>query len=121
MKRCVGICLVIAGGALTAAAQAADLKDMIGRWRWQEFTIEVAECKGDAVCAKVTAGPKNVGLDLFASKLTSKNGAWFGQIAHPETKEIYNTRFQQKDKDRWRLDGCTAANVCLTGEFVRTK
>ena len=106
---------------LSVAAAAADLKDMVGRWRWQDFTIEVVECKGDNICAKVTAGPKNVGLDLFTSKLTTKDGDWFGQITHPDTKEIYNTRFQHKDKDRWRLDGCTTAKVCLTGEFVRVK
>jgi uncharacterized protein (DUF2147 family) len=115
------LCLAFAIAALSVAAAAADIKDMVGRWRWQDFTIEVAECKGEGICAKVVAGPKNVGLDLFASKLTEKGGDWFGQITHPETKEVYNTRFQQKDGDRWRLDGCTAARVCLTGEFVRVK
>jgi uncharacterized protein (DUF2147 family) len=121
MKR-GSICLALAcaGLSLTAAA-AADLKGMVGKWRWQDFTIEVAECKSGDICAKVVAGPKNVGLDLFASRLTEKGGEWFGQIAHPETKEIYNTRFQRADKDRWRLDGCTPAKVCLTGEFVRVK
>jgi uncharacterized protein (DUF2147 family) len=122
--RSTGLCLATAAAALTlaaASAAAADLKDMVGRWRWQSFTIEVSNCKGDSVCAQVTAGPKNVGLDLFASKLAGKNGDWFGQITHPETKEIYNTRFQQKSKDRWQLDGCTAARVCLTGEFLRAQ
>lgn len=103
------------------AAWAADLKDMVGRWRWQDFTIEVRECQGDSLCAKVIAGPKNVGMEVFASKLTSKNGDLIGQVAHPATKETYNTRFQQRDRDRWRLDGCTAARVCLSGEFVRAK
>ena len=102
-------------------AAADDLRELVGKWRWQDFTIEVVECKASEICAKVVAGPKNVGLDLFASKLTAKGSDWFGQIAHPETKEVYNTRFQRKDKDRWRLDGCTAARVCLTGEFVRVK
>ena len=94
---------------------------MLGRWRWQDFIIEVRACEGNSACAKVIAGPKNVGMDVFASKLVAKDGAWFGQITHPETKETYNTRFQQTDKDRWRLDGCTAAKVCLSGEFVRVK
>ena len=107
--------------ASSLAASAADLKDMIGKWRWQDFTIEVKECHGDSVCAKVVAGPKNVSMDVFASRLVAKDGEWFGQIVHPETKETYNTRFQQKDKDRWRLDGCTAAKVCLTGEFIRSR
>ena len=67
------------------------------------------------------AGPKNVGMEVFASKLVAKGGEWFGQVAHPDTKETYNTRFQQKGRDRWQLDGCTAAKVCLTGEFIRVK
>jgi uncharacterized protein (DUF2147 family) len=122
LKKGSSIGLAIAGGGLfLASAAAADLKGMVGKWRWQEFTIEVVECKAGDICAKVVAGPKNVGLDLFASRLTEKGGQWFGQIAHPETREIYNTRFQQQDKDRWRLDGCTAAKLCLTGEFVRVK
>jgi uncharacterized protein (DUF2147 family) len=103
------------------AASAADLKDMIGKWRWQEFTIEVSECHGEGVCAKVVAGPKNVGMDVFASKLTPKGGDWFGQVTHPESKQVYDTRFQQKSRDSWHLDGCTAARVCLSGEFIRVK
>jgi uncharacterized protein (DUF2147 family) len=103
------------------SALAAVLPDMLGKWKWQDFTIEVRECQGDSVCAKVVAGPKNVGMDVFASKLVAKGGEWVGQITHPETKQAYNTRFQQKDKDHWRLDGCTAAKVCLSGEFVRVK
>ena len=102
-------------------ASAASLQDMLGKWRWQDFTIEVSACEGHSACAKVIAGPKNVGMDVFASKLLPKDGDWYGQITHPETKETYNTRFQQKDKDRWHLDGCTAAKVCLSGEFVRVK
>ena len=108
-------------GASAVAALAADLKDMVGKWRFKDFTIEVRECNSASVCAKVIAGPQSVGKELFASKLTAKGGELFGQIAHPETQETYNTRFQQKDKDRWQLDGCTAAKVCLTGEFVRVK
>lgn len=107
--------------AAADAAVAADAKEMLGKWRWQDFTIEVVECKAGDICARVIAGPKNVGLDMLASKLTAKGNDLIGQIAHPETKEIYNTRFQRKDKDRWRLDGCTASRVCLTGELVRVR
>jgi uncharacterized protein (DUF2147 family) len=102
------------------APWAADLKDMIGKWRWERFTIEVSECQG-SVCAKVIEGPNNVGMQVFSSKLTEKGGEWFGQITHPETKETYNTRLQRTGSDTWRLDGCTTAKVCLTGEFVRAR
>jgi hypothetical protein len=103
------------------AASAADLMVMIGKWRWQQFTSEVTECQRDGSCAKVIAGPKNVGMELFGSKLVAKDSQLFGQIVHPETKETYNTRFQQNSRDTWRLDGCTATRVCLSGEFARVK
>ena len=114
---CAIICLAFASNA----ALAADLKDMIGRWRWQQYTIEVTACQGDGICAKVVEGPKNVGMEVFAAQLTVKDGNLVGQITNPDTKEIYNTRFQQQTADKWRLDGCTAARVCLSGEFLRVK
>lgn len=102
-------------------ASAADLKDMVGKWRWKEFTVEVTECQNGNICAKVVDGPKNIGMQLFAANLVVKDGNLFGQITHPDTKEVYNTRFQQNGPDNWRLDGCTAARVCLSGEFARVK
>jgi len=118
LGKALAVCAALLAGG---SAQAATLQDMLGKWRWQDFTIEVTACQGDSACGKIVAGPKNIGMDVFASRLAAKDGDWFGQITHPETKEVYNTRFQQKDKDRWRLDGCTATKVCLSGEFVRVK
>jgi uncharacterized protein (DUF2147 family) len=106
---------------LPGAAAAAEMKDLVGKWRWQQYTIEVTQCRPDNVCAKVVAGPKNVGLEVFGAKLTARDGMLFGQIVHPETKDSYNTRFQQKNADTWQLDGCTASRVCLSGEFARVK
>jgi hypothetical protein len=103
------------------AASAAVPRDMIGIWRWQQSTIEVTECQLDSICAKVIAGPKNVGKKFFASKLVAREGDLFAQVADPKTEEIYNTRFQRIGPDTWHLDGCTAARVCLSGEFVRVK
>jgi uncharacterized protein (DUF2147 family) len=114
-------CGVICVGLACSAAYATDLKDMIGRWRWQQFTIEVTACQGDSVCAKVVEGPKNVGMEVFATQLTVKDGTLVGQIVDPNTKENYNTQFQQQSENKWRLDGCTAARVCLSGEFLRVK
>jgi uncharacterized protein (DUF2147 family) len=114
-------CAVICVGLACNSAFAADLKDLVGRWRWQQFTIEVTACQGDSICAKVVEGPKNVGTEVFATQLAVKDGNLVGQIVDPNTKEIYNTRFQQQAADKWRLDGCTAARVCLSGEFLRVK
>jgi uncharacterized protein (DUF2147 family) len=102
-------------------ASAAEIKDMLGKWAWQKFTIEVTECASKRLCAKVIAGPKNVGMEIFASDLTSKDGVWFGQIVSPETGATYNTRMRFTDAKTWRLDGCTASRICLSGEFVRTE
>lgn len=108
--------------ALSCAAAAAGVpKDMIGKWRYQDFTIEVSECRTEQVCAKVIAGPKNVGMEIFASKLVAKGGGLQGQIIEPETKQLYYTQFRETDADTWHLYGCTAAGVCLSMEFVRIK
>ena len=111
----------ILASLLICSAAAAELKDMLGRWTWQRFTIEVTECASKRVCGKVIAGPKNVGLEIFSSNLTSKDGAWLGQIVNPETGATYNTRMQFTDAKTWRLDGCTPSKVCLSGEFVRAE
>jgi hypothetical protein len=104
-----------------SSAHAAEAKDMIGKWRWNEFTIDVTQCPSGNLCAKVVQGPENVGMQVFANELTAKDGDLFGQVAHPKTKEIYNTRFRQEGPDSWRLDGCTAMRVCLSGVFARVK
>lgn len=119
MHKAVSRCatLLVVGSALAATG----LQDMVGRWRWQDYTIEVKECEGGSACAKIVAGPKNVGMDVFTSKLVAKGDEWFGQITHPENKEVYNARLQRKGKDQWHIDGCTARKVCLSGEFVRAK
>ncbi len=102
-------------------ALAAELSDMLGQWRWDKFTVEVSECAEDKLCAKVIAGPKNVGMEIFASTLTSKDGDWFGDIVDPENKTTYKTRLRQISADVWQLDGCTSSRVCLSGKFVRVK
>lgn len=99
-------------------AFAADLRDMQGRWTWQRYTVEVREC-AEKICAKVVAGPKNVGMEIFASKLTSKDGAWYGDVVDPETGKTYRARMQFTGSGTWRLDGCTTSGVCLSGEFIR--
>jgi len=100
-------------------AFAGDINDMLGRWTWQRFTIEVKECANRKICAKVVGGPKNVGLEIFASELTSKEGAWFGDVVDPETGTTYRTRMQLTGLGTWHLDGCTTSRVCLSGDFVR--
>lgn len=105
----------------SARVCAAELRDLIGRWTWDKFVIEVTECKPGVVCAKVIVGPKNVGMEVFGASLTPRGGELFGKIQDPNTGREYFTRFRQVTADRWVLDGCTVARVCLSGEFVRMK
>ena len=46
---------------LLMPARAATVPELMGKWRWQDYTIEVSKCGGERVCAKIVAGPKNVG------------------------------------------------------------
>jgi uncharacterized protein (DUF2147 family) len=107
------------------SAAAAEIKDMIGRWQWTDYTVEVAECttnpSGAGVCATVRDGPRNVGMEMIRSKLEKRGEVFVGQIAHPATGDIYSTKMTLKDPDTWGMDGCTAANVCATGDFKRVK
>src|SRR5262245_56185243 len=62
-KALLVVLVVLVLGA-RAPAVAAAFDDMLGTWRWQDFTIEVRACGEVAfACAKVVAGPKNVGMD----------------------------------------------------------
>lgn len=115
----LGLLSLILSVAFCGLASGASIPDMVGRWTWQRFTIEVRECAGNKICAKVVAGPKNVGMEIFASELTNKDGAWFGDVVNPETGATYRTRIKLTGSGTWRLDGCSASGVCLSGEFVR--
>ena len=112
--------LVILALVPMGSVRCAELKDMLGRWTWGDSTIEVRECGSKRVCAKVVAGPKNVGMEIFASKLVAKDGAWFGKVVDPKTGRTYNARMEFSPQKTWRLDGCDSSGVCLSGEFTRT-
>lgn len=111
--------------AMSSGAMAATTDDMVGKWQWTAYTIEVKKCNsnpsGAGLCATVAGGPKNVGMEMIRSKLEPKDGGFFGKIAHPETGDIYNTKMTFTGADAWSMDGCTDANVCAKGEFNRVK
>jgi len=121
MRRTAATIIGLATLALGASASAAELKDLVGKWKWQEFTVEGTECPATGACWKVVAGPKSIGLEMFRTKPEKRGDIFVGQVVHPATGEVYNTRMQMKNADTWSLDGCTAANVCAQGDFVRVK
>lgn len=124
MKRVPSLVMgAVAAVAVSATASAVELKDMVGKWKWTDYTVEVKECStnpaGAGFCATVVEGPKNKGMEMIRSKLEKKGDELVGEIAHPATSEIYATRMKYDGKDRWSMDGCTKAGVCAKGDFVR--
>lgn len=111
--------------AIPLSAHAASKDDMVGKWKWTDFVVEVTKCtsnpSGEAYCATVVSGPKNVGMEMIRSKLEQRGAELVGKIAHPATGDVYNTKLKMSNPDTWTLDGCTDANVCATGDFVRVK
>lgn len=113
----------VAVGALSlvVAAKAAGTADMVGKWKWTDFTIECKEGGANGMSCVVLEGPKNKGMEMVQSKLEPKDGAFVGDIRHPVSGDIYKAKMQSKDADNWAMDGCTVAGVCASGVFTRMK
>lgn len=97
------------------------LDDMVGTWKWEGFTIKVQKCESTGVCAEVTSGPKNVGLQMIQSKLAASDAGFVGKVAHPQTGDTYNSKISMVNDTTWHIDGCTTSNVCASGDFTRSK
>ena len=122
MKNIVKTLLTLSVLGLGQAAMAdTKIEAMVGTWKWEDFTIRVSKCTETEVCAKVAAGPKNVGLEMIQSKLTATGDSFVGKVAHPQTGDTYNSKISMLSTDVWHIDGCTAANVCASGDFKRVK
>ncbi len=113
--------VTVAALGLAAAANAAGVADMAGKWKWTDFTIECKEGGPNGMSCIVADGPKNTGMEMVQSKLVAKDGAFVGDIKHPASGEIYKAKMQPKDADNWGMDGCTAGGVCASGVFTRVK
>jgi uncharacterized protein (DUF2147 family) len=107
--------------ALAASANAAGTEDMVGKWKWTDYTVECKPGGANGMSCTVIDGPKNKGLEMVQSKLEPKDGAFVGDIKHPATGDIYKAKMILKDPDNWAMDGCTAAGVCASGVFTRVK
>lgn len=112
---------VIGLAALGFSTSAFADASMVGKWTWEGFTIDCAAGGDNGMSCKVTAGPKNVGMEMIKSKLEAKDGAFVGQVAHPQTGETYNAKMVADGPDAFKMDGCTAAGACASGKFTRVK
>jgi uncharacterized protein (DUF2147 family) len=106
---------------LTAAANAAGMADMVGTWKWTDYTIQCKEGGANGMSCTVIDGPKNKGMEMIQSKLEAKDGSYVGDIKHPASGDIYKAKMNLKDADNWAMDGCTASGVCASGVFTRVK
>lgn len=118
IKAFVTIAILSMGNSAMAEPK---IESMIGEWKWADFTIRVGKCDKTEVCAKVVSGPKNVGLQMIQSKLIPSEGSFVGKVAHPQTGDTYNSKISMLSTNVWHIDGCTAANVCASGDFKRVK
>jgi uncharacterized protein (DUF2147 family) len=113
--------VAIALSGLSVVAHAEGIADMVGKWKWTDFTIECTEGGDNGMSCIVIDGPKNKGMEMVQSKLQAQGDSYVGDIKHPASGEIYKAKMKLKDADTWSMDGCTAAGVCAQGDFVRVK
>ncbi len=112
---------LLALGALSVSAMALDASKMIGKWKWQDYIVQVQKGGQYGLTAKVLSGPSNVGMEMIQSKLEDKDGKVVGRIRHPGNGKVYNTRMSMPDENSWKLDGCTDDGACASGVFTRVK
>ncbi len=108
-------------GAMSLSAMALDVNKMLGKWKWQDYVVEVTRGGQFGLSAKVLSGPSNVGMEMIQSKLEDKDGKVVGRIRHPGNGKVYNTRLTMPDDNSWKLDGCTDDGACASGVFTRVK
>lgn len=119
MKKVFAAVLGLAALGVSTSAYAAN--PMVGKWKWEAFTIDCTEGGANGMSCIVSDGPKNKGMEMVKSKLEPKDGAFVGQIAHPMTGETYNAKMVQDGADAFKMDGCTAGGACASGTFTRVK
>ncbi len=108
-------------GMTSVSALALDINKMLGKWKWQDYVVEVTKGGEYGVSAKVISGPRNVGMEMIQSKLEEKDGVVVGRIKHPGNGKIYNTKMTMPDDKSWKLDGCTDDGACATGVFTKVE
>jgi uncharacterized protein (DUF2147 family) len=120
-KIAISFAVIVAAAGFAASAHAAGMADMVGKWKWTDFTVECKEGGANGMSCLVIDGPKNKGMEMVQSKLEAKGADFVGKIKHPASGDIYNTKMSLKDANTWVMDGCTDAGVCAKGEFTRIK
>lgn len=121
MRKTMAAVAALVAFGFAGSANAAGMADMVGKWKWTDFTIECKEGGANGMSCTVIDGPKNKGMEMIQSKLEAKDGAFVGKVKHPASGDIYNSKMNLKDANTWSMDGCTDAGVCAKGDFTRVK
>lgn len=121
MRKTMAAVAALVAFGFAGSANAAGMADMVGKWKWTDFTIECKEGGANGMSCTVIDGPKNKGMEMIQSKLEAKDGGFVGKVKHPASGDIYNSKMNLKDANTWSMDGCTDAGVCAKGDFTRVK
>ena len=121
MNKIIAAIAGIAALSMATIATAQDMSAMMGKWKWQEFVVEMGPGGDHGVSAMVIAGPANVGMEMMQSAMMPKDGGMVARIKHPANGEVYNAKISFLGPDSWKMDGCTDAGACASGVFNRVK
>ena len=117
--------IIALSGLLKENAFSSEYTDLIGKWKWRDYIVEVKECStnpSDAgFCILVVSGAKYVGMEMLRSKFQKRGEDLYAKIADPETKELYSAKFKRENGNKWALSGCTDNGICASGKFIRTE
>lgn len=120
--------VIIGLGALAMAstgvfAQTADpdYDKVVGKWLWEDVTVEVTRCAATELCAKVIAGPNKCGDEMIRSMMTKvDSNTGTGDICHPKDGKIYKSQITSVDADTVTMKG-SADGTVAEGTFKRVK
>ena len=104
---------------LAGTAAAGSITEMVGVWEWEGYEITVNACDDTTICAEVTDGPQNVGLQMLKTTPEAAGEAWTAQVVHPATNALYFAKMEFDGADAWTMAGCTENGVCAEGVFTR--
>ena len=116
-----GAAVGIATLAMATIASAQDMSAMVGKWKWENFVIEMKMGGEHGVSAVVISGPANVGMEMMQSKMAPQGKAMVARVKHPANGQTYNAKMTFDGADSWNMDGCTDAGACASGVFTRVK
>ncbi|MFN3746005.1 MAG: hypothetical protein ACK4TL_14990 [Hyphomicrobiaceae bacterium] len=108
--------VVLAAGT---AVPTGELRDLLGKWKWQLSTVEGGACAATGARSRAFAGPKSPGRERRRSKPEKKGDFFVRQVVHPAAGHIRGARLQMKGASIRRLDGGSAANICAHRDFAR--